>query len=233
MLGEDHPDTLASRNNLAHAYQAAGDLGGAIPLHEQTLTGSARVLGQDHPATLTSRNNLAHAYQAAGDVDRAIWMFEQILTSCAGCTVRTTATRWPPATTSPTPTRRPGMWTGPSRCTSRPSPAPSGCSARPTPTLTTRNNLAFAYHAAGDLGGAIPIYQQPLADGGRVLGPDHPATLTARHNLAGAYQAAEDLGRAIPLYEQAPPMAFRVLGEDHPTSALVRDNLAAARRQRK
>ena len=32
VLGEDHPRTLTSRNNLAYAYQAAGDLGRAIPL---------------------------------------------------------------------------------------------------------------------------------------------------------------------------------------------------------
>ena len=37
MLGADHPHTLTSRNNLAGAYQAAGDLGRAIPLYEQTL----------------------------------------------------------------------------------------------------------------------------------------------------------------------------------------------------
>ena len=38
VLGEDHPDTLTSRGNLAGAYQAAGDLGRAIPLYEQTLS---------------------------------------------------------------------------------------------------------------------------------------------------------------------------------------------------
>ena len=49
MLGEDHPDTLTSRNNLADAYQAAGDLGRAIPLFEQALADRGRVLGEDHP----------------------------------------------------------------------------------------------------------------------------------------------------------------------------------------
>ncbi|MFB6954545.1 tetratricopeptide repeat protein, partial [Streptomyces niveus] len=52
LLGEDHPDTLTSRNNLAGAYQSAGDLARAIPLYEQTLTDSVRVLGEDHPDTL-------------------------------------------------------------------------------------------------------------------------------------------------------------------------------------
>ncbi|MEV4364552.1 tetratricopeptide repeat protein, partial [Nonomuraea sp. NPDC049625] len=37
VLGVDHPDTLSSRNNLAGAYESAGDLGRAIPLYEATL----------------------------------------------------------------------------------------------------------------------------------------------------------------------------------------------------
>ncbi|RRD22244.1 tetratricopeptide repeat protein, partial [Actinomyces bowdenii] len=52
MLGADHPDTLASRNNLAYAYGAVGDLGRAIPLYEQNLADRERVLGADHPSTL-------------------------------------------------------------------------------------------------------------------------------------------------------------------------------------
>ena len=79
VLGADHPDTLASRNNLAAAHHAVGDLGRAIPLHEQTLADRLRVLGADHPDTLASRNNLAYAYQAAGDLGRAIPLYEQTL----------------------------------------------------------------------------------------------------------------------------------------------------------
>ncbi|MFJ4976883.1 NACHT domain-containing protein, partial [Streptomyces coeruleorubidus] len=67
ILGDTHPDTLTSRNHLAHAYQAAGDLERAIPLYETTLAQYEQILGDTHPDTLTSRNHLAHAYQAAGD----------------------------------------------------------------------------------------------------------------------------------------------------------------------
>jgi hypothetical protein len=66
VLGSDHPDTLATRNNLAIAYQEAGRTAEAITLHEQNLTDRERVLGSDHPHTLTTRNNLASAYRAAG-----------------------------------------------------------------------------------------------------------------------------------------------------------------------
>jgi tetratricopeptide (TPR) repeat protein len=71
VLGPDHPDILASRNNLAVAYQAAGRTEEAIGLDEQVLAARERVLGPDHPDTLTSRNNLAVAYQAAGRTEEA------------------------------------------------------------------------------------------------------------------------------------------------------------------
>ncbi|MDX8037040.1 tetratricopeptide repeat protein [Lentzea sp. BCCO 10_0856] len=82
LLGADHPDTLSSRNNVAHAYELAGDLGRAISLYEATLADRERVLGLDHPATLVSRNDLAGAYESAGDLGRAIALFEATLTDC-------------------------------------------------------------------------------------------------------------------------------------------------------
>ncbi|MFF7238412.1 tetratricopeptide repeat protein, partial [Streptomyces collinus] len=83
-------------------------------------------------------------------------------------------------------------------------------------TLTSRNNLAGAYRAAGDLGRAIPLYEATLAQCEQVLGDTHPDTLTSRNNLAGAYRAAGDLGRAIPLYEATLAQFEQVLGDTHP-----------------
>jgi hypothetical protein len=62
VLGSDHPNTLASRNNLAVAYREAGHLPQALPLFERTVTDLERVRGPDHPDTVTSRGNLADAY---------------------------------------------------------------------------------------------------------------------------------------------------------------------------
>ena len=78
-LGSDHSDTLASRNNLAVAYQDAGRLDEAIALFEQNLDDRTRILGPHHPDTLTSRNNLAYAYRDAGRLDEAITLHEQNL----------------------------------------------------------------------------------------------------------------------------------------------------------
>ena len=55
-------------------------------------------------------------------------------------------------------------------------------------TLGSRNNRAAAYERAGDLGRAIPLFEQALADFVRVLGEDHPQTKIVRDNLAAARQ---------------------------------------------
>ena len=71
-LSPDHPNTLASMNNLAGAYQAAGKLDLALPLFEETLPLLKAKLGTDHPLTLTCMNNLADAYRDAGKLDRQL-----------------------------------------------------------------------------------------------------------------------------------------------------------------
>jgi tetratricopeptide (TPR) repeat protein len=229
LLGEDHPDTLTSRSNLAGAYESAGDLGRAIPLYQQTLTDRRRVNGENHPDTLTSRNNLAYAYWAAGDLGRAIPLYEQTLTDR-----RRVLGENHPDTLASRNNLAAAYWAAgdPGRAITLFEQTLADfvrvLGEDHPHTLASRNNLGAAYRAAGDLGRAIALYEQALADCVRVLGEDHPDTLGSRNNLAYAYQAAGDLGRAIPLYEQALADCVRVLGEDYPTTLTSRNNLATA-----
>ncbi|WP_328916287.1 MULTISPECIES: FxSxx-COOH system tetratricopeptide repeat protein [unclassified Streptomyces] len=227
VLGKDHPDTLTSRNNLASAYESAGDLDRAIPLLKRTLTERVRVLGENHPGTLTSRNNLAGAYQAAGDLDRAIQLFEQTLTDSE----RVLGEDHPDTLTfrnnlaysyqaAGDLSRAIQLYeqtlTNRVRLLGKDHPD----------TLMSRNNLASAYESAGDLDQAIPLLERTLTDCERVLGKHHPDTLTSRNNLASAYESAGDLDQAIPLYEQTLTNRVRLLGKDHPDTLLSRNNLA-------
>jgi eukaryotic-like serine/threonine-protein kinase len=81
-LGPYHRDTLASRNNLAEAYRAAGRTTEAIRMHEETLKLCTLKLGPGHPTTLATRHNLAEAYRAAGRTTKAIQMHEETLERC-------------------------------------------------------------------------------------------------------------------------------------------------------
>jgi hypothetical protein len=58
LLGEEHPDTLTSMNNLALTLRAQGDHAGARAIQEEVLAVRRRVLGAVHPDTLASMNNL-------------------------------------------------------------------------------------------------------------------------------------------------------------------------------
>jgi len=79
LLGRDHPDTLASRHNLAGAYESAGWPREAIALHERNLADRERLLGPDHPDTMASRHKLAEAYMWAGRRHKAIDLCERNL----------------------------------------------------------------------------------------------------------------------------------------------------------
>ena len=59
VLGKDHPDTLASMNNLAISLRNQGKYAEAEAIYRQTLQLRETVLGKDHPSTLASINNLA------------------------------------------------------------------------------------------------------------------------------------------------------------------------------
>ena len=232
VLGEGHPDTLASRNNLAVAYESAGRLGEAIPLFEEVLADRVRVLGDDHPDTLTSRGNLAAAYYSAGRVGEAIALFEEVLAD----RVRVLGEDHPDTLVSRN-----------NLAYAYESAGRLGeaitlyeqvladrvrvLGADHPDTLVSRNNLAYAYRAAGRLGDAIPLYEQVLADRVRVLGEVHPDTLTSRNNLACAYESAGRHHEAITLFKDALKVCEEVLSPGHPLTTRVRENLEALERE--
>ena len=232
LLGPDHPATLASRNDLAGAYESAGRLTEAITLYEQVLPDSIRILGEDHPNTLTSRCNLAGAYESAGRLDEAITLYENLLPNY----IRVLGADHPDTLTSRC--NLAGAYESAGRLTEAitlyENLLPNHIrvlGADHPDTLTSRCNLAYAYESAGRLTEAITLYEQVLPDSIRVLGEDHPNTLTSRNNLAGAYKSAGRLTEAITLYEQVTKDCARILGEDHPLTKTVRENLEAARRE--
>ena len=229
VLGPHHPDTLASRNNLAGTYRASGRLDKAIPLYEQTLEDSIRVLGTDHPGTLTARNNLAGAYRAAGRLEEAITLYEQVFSGRSrvlGPDHRSTLTArdhladtyWEAGRFDEAITLKKQILADAMRIMG---PDSTGASA-------ARLNLAATYRDAGRLNEAIALYKQNLDDVARTLGLDHPETLASRHSLAGAYRDTGRLDEAIALFEQNLTDFIRILGPDRPDTFTSRSTLASA-----
>jgi tetratricopeptide (TPR) repeat protein len=231
MLGPDHPDTLASWNNLAIACQEVGRTAEAIRLHERALAGRVRVLGPEHPDTLASRNNLAIACQRVGRTAEAIRLHERAL---AG-RVRVLGPEHPDTLASRNNLAIACQQMGwPAEAITSFKRALAGREQVLGPdhpdTLASRNGLAAACQEVGWPAEAIALFEQTLAGRVRVLGPSHPDSLASRNNLGHAYQEAGRLPEAITLFEQALAVGTRALGPGHPTTASSRVNLASAYR---
>ena len=227
LLGPDHPYTLASRNNLAGAYEGAGRLTEAIPLYEQVLADRIRVLGEYHPQTLISRNNLGSAYMSASRPTDAITLFEQVVVG----SIRTMGEDHPDTLMSLNNLAGAYESAGQTDKATVLYEKVLADSIRVLGedhphTLATRNNLAGTYISTKNFDDAIVLYKQVIADSIRVLGEDHPHTLTTRNNLVYAYASAGQLTEAIMLNERVISDQIRVLGAEHPHTLISRINLA-------
>jgi hypothetical protein len=78
-LGDDHPDTAASYNNLAANTQYQRKYAEAEPLFRQALAIKLEALGEGHPATARSYHNVALNLHAQGKDAEAEPLFRQAL----------------------------------------------------------------------------------------------------------------------------------------------------------
>ncbi|WP_328738272.1 tetratricopeptide repeat protein [Streptomyces erythrochromogenes] len=229
-LGEDHPNTLTARNNLAAMRGNAWDTADAVQALTDLVESMVRVRGTDHPDTLTARNNLAAMRGEAGDAAGAA----QALTDLLESMVRVLG---PNHYTTLTARGNLASWQG------RAGDEAGAVQAltevvesmvrvlgpdHPT-TLTMRNNLAGWRGEAGDAAGAAQALTELLADRIRVLGEGHPDTLDTRSHLAARRGEAGDAAGAAQALTDLLELLERVLEPDHGTTLTARTNLAAMR----
>jgi len=226
-LGEDHPTTLTSANNLALDLRALGEYQQARTLNEDTLTRCRRVLGEDHPQTLVSARNLAGDLRELGEYQQARALDEDTLTRCRRvlgedhpqtlAAARNLALdlhalgEYQQARTlnEDTLTRR-------RRVLGEDHPQ----------TLVSASNLARDLRELGEYEQARAVDEDTLTRRRRVLGEDHPQTLTSANSLALDLHALGEYQQARTLNEDTLTRRRRVLGEDHPHTLAAANSLA-------
>jgi tetratricopeptide (TPR) repeat protein len=200
VLGETHPDTLASRHNLAMAYWQVKRLGEALPLLERTLADRELVLGEDHPDTLQSRITLADAYRDAGQVEEAVALLEGALADH----LRVLGDDHP-GTMNARVTLAAAYWSTGRRKEAVPviertlADRVRVLGEDHPETFTMQNNLAFVYRESGRLAEAVALLEKSLARMERVWGAEHRRTVIVRDNLALARREAGRGGPPSPV----------------------------------
>jgi tetratricopeptide (TPR) repeat protein len=228
-LGDNQPDTLASRRILARACKQAGKLDRAIPLLERTLQACEARLGRDHPLTLMCCNDLGSAYREAGKRDLVLPLLERAVQgseATLGGDHPDTLTYRGNLAQAYVDAGKADLAIPLHERTVKAREARLG-DGHPD-TLYSRILLARAYQDAGKHELAIPLLERTLQACETRLGEDHHHTLTALGNLAVAYRDAGKRDLALPLYERTLKVRAARLGDDHPSTLLARHNLATA-----
>ena len=185
MAEHEDAEFVMSQVKLASAYQAAGDLGQAIGLLEQTLADSQGSLGTESGhrgrAEQSRRGLPGGGGGAAG---------RPLLEQAVADTGRTLGTEHEVTLTFRNNLAAAYQDTGEVRLAIRLyeqvlAGQERVLGAEDPHTLLTRNNLARAYGAAGEVRRALPLLESVVADSEQLLGAAHPETLAYRNNLAG------------------------------------------------
>jgi CHAT domain-containing protein/tetratricopeptide (TPR) repeat protein len=227
VLGEDHPDTATSYNNLAATLKGQGRYAEAAEGFGKALATRRQVLGEDHPETATSYNNVAVNIQAQGRYAEATEGFRKALAICRkvlGEDHPNTATSYNNLAYNLNAQGRyadaaEGYWKALAiyrKVLGENHPL----------TAMGYNNVAYNVEVQGRYAEASEGLRKALAIRRKVLGEDHPATAESYHNVAinlheqGRFaEAAEGLHKALAIRRQ-------VLGEDHPDTAISYNTVA-------
>ncbi|MBO0699740.1 MAG: serine/threonine protein kinase, partial [Zavarzinella sp.] len=225
--GLDHPDTLASMNNLAAAYADAGRPGEALRLHEETFRLKKAALGLGHRDTLVSMHNLAASYSAVGRADEAIKLHVEALRlmkdvlgpdnpdtlSCMSGLGESyfAAGRIPEAIQLHEETLRQRK---------------AVLGSDHADTLASMTNLAASYIAAGRTQEGLQLLEETLRHQNAKLGPDHVDTLVSMCNLAESYRNVGRTKEAIELHAETLRRRKVALGPEHPGTLMSMHGLA-------
>ncbi|WP_262285512.1 tetratricopeptide repeat protein [Micromonospora sp. MA102] len=213
LLGDDHPQTLASMNNLAVVLQNQGDLEAAERLHRETYARAGQVLGPEHPTTLSSMNNLAGALRDLGDLNGAKRLYEQTL----ALRTRLYGTEHPSTLASmhnlAGVLRSTGDLTLALRMYEQVLTESRRVLGHEHPsTLVSMTSLAGVRRELGDVDGARELYRQALEVSELVLGPDHPRCRSIVGDLAALWPPGDRVRHVASTAETE--VALTMLGGD-------------------
>ncbi|GLL05125.1 tetratricopeptide repeat protein [Dactylosporangium matsuzakiense] len=227
LLGPDHPDTLATRLNIAHWQRDAGHAAHAAEAFRSLLSDCLQAFGPYHGMTLAARHNLTRSLDEAGDPAGALEAHRALLVDeyrilgpdhpntlatrshIAGCRGET------------------GDLDG-AVCAYRELLADDLRVRGPDDpeTMMTRAGLAHWRGTAGDPASAAEALQGLLTDRLRVLGATHPETLKTRHALGRWRGEAGDATGAAEAMEVLLADQQKFLGPGHPQTMTTQADLA-------
>ena len=226
-LGDDHPLTLESMQNLAVIHRRVFQLAEAIPLLEKVLEIRKRKLGEDHIDTLKTVSNLGWAFVRAGQKDAAREALERSVakqTAVLGIDHRDTLDSMNRLSWLYVDLRNYDKVVALREQILDVRKAKLGNDHRDT--IKSMKSLVNGYEYDGQSDKAINLLQQILEIQTAKLGEHHLETLNTLSELASINGSEYPPEKKLQLMNQQWVAAKTTLGEDHPKTLKKKGNLA-------
>ena len=225
-VGENHPNTLNTLNNLAISYSELGDYNKALELKNTVYNAFKEILGEKHPNTLSALNNLANSYSDLGDYNKACELQNIVYNA-----IKEILGEKHPNTLSALDNLANsysclGDYNKACELQNIVYNARKEIQGENHPdTLNTLDNLASSYSYLGDYNKACELESIVYNARKETLGEKHPATLSALINLASSYSYLGDYNKACELQNVIYNARKEILGDSHPDTLHALSNL--------
>jgi tetratricopeptide (TPR) repeat protein/predicted Ser/Thr protein kinase len=232
-VGDDHPQTLATMDELALLLKTRGGYSEAEPLYRQALEARRRVLGPEHPETLETQHNLAVLLNAQGDDLEAERLYRATLATRRRALGEEHEDTLATMNSLTLLLKSKGNLADAEQLYRKILEIQTRTLGDDHPdTLTSMNNLGALLRARGRTSEAEEFHRRALVTQRRVLGEEHPKTLTSLNNLAIVLRAQDKLDEAEKLYRETVELLRRKLGDRHPKTLTAMKNLATLLHER-
>lgn len=226
-VGENHPDTATSYNNLAVLYQNMGEYDKALRLYEKAKAICKATPDENHLATATCYNNLGELYRVTGKYDKALPLCEEALA------IRKAKLSTNHADIASSYDNLAKLYQIMNRLDKAQHLYEEAVAIyeatqneKHPSAATSYNNLAELYSAKGTYDNAMHLHKKALAIREATLGANHPDTAFSYNNLAVLYRIRGEYDKALELNEKALAIRETMLGENHSDTVTSYNNLA-------
>ncbi len=228
-LGESHPDTATSYNNLANALGPQGKHAEAEAMLRKALAIYIAALGEAHPNTAANYNNLANVLGFQGKYAEVEAMHRKALAiyiAALGEAHPNTATSYNNLANA---LRSQGKYAEAEAMHRKVLAVRITALGEDHPdTAVSYDNVALVLWNQGKYAEAETMHRKALAIEIAALGEAHSTTALSYNNLANALRSQGKYAEAEAMYRKALAVRVTALGEAHADTAISYHNLASA-----
>ena len=227
ILGDDHPDTLASHIKLAETVAEMGQHDRALLMSQQCHENCKRILGEGHTDTLKSIDVVASLFVRKGEYDRALVLLQDSLDKRK----RIFGVDHPDSLNSVDMAIHALIHTEQFDLALHVSQEVLERRKRilgddHPDTLASLCNLAAVFQEKRQYERALKLYEECVSKMERVLGQSHPHMLSVLNNVAQLLNLMDREERAVLVHEHCLAKRKIIFGVDHPDYLASLHNLA-------